>query len=235
VCEDFRPVVPLVPGDLRGWIYFDWHHLADRAALDQDDGGADAACASAALLATLDVCGDEWVARSDVCTVDDVCTLDDELSVGVIRRTGGELDEEGRLADVGGDTFELEGLEAGPAEESGVLGGEAAEELGDVFVWVVGADGLLLGRGHLGHGVLADGLVRWPMFFLALRGTVIGGHTTSTESEWFHRGLLNGATGVANPNASLPVRVVTRRRVVVGGSGGGVVGSHVGRRIRNWF
>ena len=62
MCEDFRPIVPLVPGDLRGRIDFDWHHLADRAALDQDDGGADAACASAALLATLDVCRDEWVA-----------------------------------------------------------------------------------------------------------------------------------------------------------------------------
>jgi len=82
VCEDFRPIVPLVPGDLRGRIDFDWHHLADRAALDQDDGGADAACASAALLATLDVCRDEWVARSDVCTVDDVSTLDDESAGG---------------------------------------------------------------------------------------------------------------------------------------------------------
>ena len=94
--------------------------------------------------------------------------------MGVTRRTGGELDEEGRLADVGGDTFELEGLEAGPAEESGVLGGEAAEELGDVFVWVVGADGLLLGRGYLGNGVLADCLVRWPMLFLALGGLLVG-------------------------------------------------------------
>lgn len=51
-----------------------------------------------------------------------------------------------------------------------MLGGEAAEKLGDVFIRVVGADGLLLGRGHLGHGVLADGLVRWPMLFLAFRG-----------------------------------------------------------------
>ena len=78
VCEDFRPVLPLVPRDLRWRIDFDWHHLAYRAALDQHDRGADAACASAALLATLDVCRDEWIARSDVCTGDDVCTLDDE-------------------------------------------------------------------------------------------------------------------------------------------------------------
>jgi len=51
-----------------------------------------------------------------------------------------------------------------------VLGGEAAEKFGDVFVRVFGAHGLLLGRGHLGHGMLADGLVRWPMLFLALGG-----------------------------------------------------------------
>ena len=54
-------------------------------------------------------------------------------------------------------------------------------------------------------------------------------YTTSTEPEWFHRGLLNGATGVANANASLPVRVVTRRRIVVGGSGGAVVGGHIAK------
>jgi len=78
VCEDVRPVVPLVPRDLRGRIDLDWHHLADRAALNEYDRGADAACTSAALLATLDVCRDEWVARGDVCTGDDVCTLDDE-------------------------------------------------------------------------------------------------------------------------------------------------------------
>ena len=51
-------------------------------------------------------------------------------------------------------------------------------------------------------------------------------YATSTEPEWFHCGLLNGATGVANANASLSVRGVTRRRVVVGGGGGGVVGGH---------
>jgi len=118
-------------------------------------------------------------------------------------------------------------LEASPAEKSGVLGAEAAEKLGDVFVRVFGAHRLLLGRGHLGHGVLADGLVGWPVLFLALLGAVICGHATSTEPEWFDRGLFNGATGVANADASLSVRGVTRRRVVVGGSGGGVVGGHV--------
>ncbi len=49
-----------------------------------------------------------------------------------------------------------------------MLGGEAAEEFGDVFIRVVGADRLLLCSSHLGHCVLADLLVRWPMLFLAL-------------------------------------------------------------------
>jgi hypothetical protein len=49
-----------------------------------------------------------------------------------------------------------------------VLGGEAAEEFGDVFIRVVSADRLLLCSGHLGHCVLADLFVRWPVPFLAL-------------------------------------------------------------------
>jgi hypothetical protein len=49
-----------------------------------------------------------------------------------------------------------------------VLGGEAAEELGDVFIRVVGADRLLPCSGHLGYCVLAGLFVRWPMLFLAL-------------------------------------------------------------------
>lgn len=53
-----------------------------------------------------------------------------------------------------------------------MLGGEAAEELGDVFGRVVGADWLLLCSGHLGHCVLADLFVRWPVLFLALLGLV---------------------------------------------------------------
>jgi hypothetical protein len=51
-----------------------------------------------------------------------------------------------------------------------VLGSEAAEEFGDVFIWVLGAHWLLLRCGHLGHSVLADLFVRWPMLFLALLG-----------------------------------------------------------------
>ena len=88
--------------------------------------------------------------------------------MGVAGGTEGELDEERRLAHVGGHALELERLEAGPAEEGRVLRGEAPEELGDVLVRVVSAERLLLRRGHLGGGVLADRLVRWPVLFLAL-------------------------------------------------------------------
>jgi hypothetical protein len=49
------------------------------------------------------------------------------LPVGVVRGTEDELDEERRLAHVGGHALELEGLEAGPAEKGRVLGGEAPE------------------------------------------------------------------------------------------------------------
>jgi len=74
------------------------------------------------------------------------------------------------LADVGGYAFESESLETCPAEDVGVLRGEAAEELGEVFGRVVGADWLLSCSGHLGHRVLADLFVRRPVPFLALLG-----------------------------------------------------------------
>jgi hypothetical protein len=51
-----------------------------------------------------------------------------------------------------------------------MLRGEAAEEFGDVLLRVIGADGLLLDSSHLGHCVLADLFVRWPMPFLAFLG-----------------------------------------------------------------
>lgn len=87
--EDLGPVVPLVPRDFRGRIDLDRHHLAHRAALDQHDGGADAACASAAFLAALDVCRHEWVSRGDVCAWYDVCALDNESA----RRGWGRMSE----------------------------------------------------------------------------------------------------------------------------------------------
>jgi len=106
-----------------------------------------------------------------------------------------------------------------------VLVGEAAEELGNVFIRVVGADGLLLDSGHLGHGVLADLFVGRPMPFLAFLGAVICGHTTTTEAEWFDCGLFDGPTSVAYADAPLSV-AMTRRGGIVGGGGSGVVGGH---------
>lgn len=49
-----------------------------------------------------------------------------------------------------------------------MLRGEAAEEFGNVFIRVVGADRLLLCSGHLGHCVFADLFVRLPVFALAI-------------------------------------------------------------------
>jgi hypothetical protein len=56
-----------------------------------------------------------------------------------------ELDAEGGLANVGGHAIEFESMEACPAQESGVLGGEAAEEFGDDFLPVIGGDLALIG------------------------------------------------------------------------------------------
>ena len=94
------------------------------------------------------------------------------------------------MAHIGGHTSELEGLEAGPAEEGSVLGGKAAEELCDVFVRVVGAHGLLLCRGHLGDGVLAEGFVRWPMLLLALWGLLIYGSAVGSDAKGTRGGML---------------------------------------------
>jgi hypothetical protein len=82
VGEDIGPIVPLVPRDLRGGVYFDGHHLAYGSALDQNYRRANSACASAALFAALDVCCYQWVARGDVCAGNDVCVFDGESAEG---------------------------------------------------------------------------------------------------------------------------------------------------------
>ena len=69
-----------------------------------------------------------------------------------------ELDEEGVVADVGGHALELEGLEAGPAEEAGVCGHVFAETLDEAVVVYHARAGLFGGR-DLGDGVLADRLM----------------------------------------------------------------------------
>ena len=92
------------------------------------------------------------------------------LSLGVAGGSDGELDEERRLAYVGRHAFELECLEARPAQESRMLGREATQKLGDILIGVLGAKRLLLRRSHLRNSVLTDRLVRWPVLFLAFRG-----------------------------------------------------------------
>lgn len=83
-------------------------------------------------------------------------------TVGLCVSGGAELDEEGVLADVGGDALELERLETGPPEERGVCGGELPQAFGNV----VAPARLLHGRDLVG-GVLADDFVAWPVGFLA--------------------------------------------------------------------
>ena len=87
--EHVRPVVPLVPGDLRNRVDFHRHHLAHGAALYQCDGRADSACTSAALFAPLDISRDEWVARRDVCAWDYVCALNGEPGGRCQHKCGG--------------------------------------------------------------------------------------------------------------------------------------------------
>jgi len=65
-----------------------------------------------------------------------------------------QLDEEGVLADVSGNTLELKRLEASPSEEVGVGGSEFPETLCEVLVNVGSTDGLLH-AGDLARGVLA--------------------------------------------------------------------------------
>ncbi len=77
-----------------------------------------------------------------------------------------EFDQEGVLADVRGHPLELERLEAGPAEKGGVCGHKLPEALDEAVVHSAGAR-LLFRRRDLRDGVLADGLVRWPVGFLA--------------------------------------------------------------------
>lgn len=55
-----------------------------------------------------------------------------------------KLDQERTLPDVGRDAFELEGLKPCPTQQIGMSGRELAEILGNIFIWVSCADGLLL-------------------------------------------------------------------------------------------
>jgi hypothetical protein len=82
VSEDIGPVFPLIPRDLRGWVDFDGHYLANGSALDQHYCRADTACASAAFFAALDVRCYQWIARGDVCAWNDVCAFDRESIAG---------------------------------------------------------------------------------------------------------------------------------------------------------
>lgn len=68
-----RPILSGIPRDFAGRVDFDWHHLADFAALDDDDCRADAAALAAAILAASDVLANERIVVGDICSRDDVC------------------------------------------------------------------------------------------------------------------------------------------------------------------
>ena len=73
------------------------------------------------------------------------------------------------MADVGGDTLQLERLEACPAEERCVGGDELAKVLHKPLVHHPGT-GLLFRRRDLRGSMLADSLVSWPVCLLAIWG-----------------------------------------------------------------
>lgn len=81
--EDLRPVLAHVPRDARGRVNLDRHHLADLAALNDDDDAADAPALAAPLLSPHDVLPDEGVAVGHVRPRDNVGTLDRESKKGL--------------------------------------------------------------------------------------------------------------------------------------------------------
>lgn len=69
--DDLGPVVTGVPSDIRRWIYLNGHDLRGRAALKDDDEGANATVVTTAFLAALNVSNDEGIpdigSRNDMC------------------------------------------------------------------------------------------------------------------------------------------------------------------------
>jgi len=155
VVQDASPVVARVPGDFGRRVDLDGHDLADPPTLDDDHGRPDPPVVSTPLLAALNVGDDQRIA--DVGSRNDVSGRDRESTVGFGVRGRFQLDEESVLADVGGDAFQLEGLEAGPPEQCGVCGSEFPQSFCDILA-PVARRWLLHGR-DLVRGMLADNFV----------------------------------------------------------------------------
>ena len=135
--ENVRPVRAHVPGNLARRIAFYRHHLAERSALDEDYGRANASCAAAAVLPTLDVLCDEGIARLNVGSWDETCASDGEALRRVRVIAVGDFDVERIMTDISGDSLELESLEHGPIQERLVRRTKFAEVLRECFVTVV--------------------------------------------------------------------------------------------------
>lgn len=68
--------------------------------------------------------------------------------------------------------------------------------------------------------MLADGFVRWPVGFLAFRRTVLGGQTSTAETELLDGGVLHCTASVADAVSALLLRGMGGRGVIVGSSRG---------------
>jgi len=79
VVEYTCPVISAIPGYLAGGVYLNGHDLADAAALDDDDEGANTAVMATPLFAALDVGDNEGV--PNICPGNGVCRSDRETTV----------------------------------------------------------------------------------------------------------------------------------------------------------
>lgn len=135
--EDVCPIFAHVPGDLARSIAFHRHDLADAPALNEYDGSADSASATAAFFPALDVLGNERVAGLDVRACDEARGGDSEALCGVRMVAVRDLHMQCVFAEVRGNALKLERLEDGPVEQRQVRRAEFAEVLRKCLVSVV--------------------------------------------------------------------------------------------------
>lgn len=115
--EDVCPIFAHVPSDLTRSVAFHRHDLADAAALNENDRGADSSCAAAAFFPALNVLGNERVAGLDVRACNEACGGDSEALSGVRMVAVRDLHMQCVFAEVRGYALELERLEDGPVEQ----------------------------------------------------------------------------------------------------------------------
>lgn len=121
--------------------------MGDIAALDEDDDASDPPAFATPFFSATDIIGDERVV--DVGARNDMSGFDGKSTSSVRgRRSVVEVDEKSLLANVGGNTLDLEGLEAGPVHQRCVCRSEFTKVLRYVLVHAR-SHGLLLCRRDL--------------------------------------------------------------------------------------